>query len=72
MLSVELPAGSEEHRAQRRTPAPLWSSAAKPGPHAEDLAAWSASIHNVQPSAQDSCLFQLSDKPEQSSLLSQR
>lgn len=45
MLTKELPAGNEVLQAQRRTPVPLWSSAAEPGPHAEDLAAWSASIY---------------------------
>lgn len=45
MLSKELPAGDEGLQAQRWTPAPLWHSAAKPGPHTEDLAAWSASIY---------------------------
>ena len=45
MLSMELPAGNEVLQAQRWTPAPLWSSAAKSGPCTEDLAAWSASIY---------------------------
>lgn len=44
MLSMELPA-DEVLQAQRWTPAPLLNPAAKPGSHAENLAAWSPSVY---------------------------